>query len=189
MRLHPTSGRGRPLWAAGIQFLHPKRPDRESLAERPAQHLGAISPQNPRFLLENIYIDNWHRRSPCLWGYSMQQLGQRSPCRESKKSCILSDTGSLSLPTWISASRLSSTSMSLAWLPLKYPRGERVKFWFRKACELTWFSPRICRIFPSGNIRPNLGKIRLFGPYDRTIGSGRSASYGDGCVRDRGQLE
>ena len=48
--------------------------------------------------------------------------------------------------------------------------------------ELTRFSPRIRRIFPSGNIRSNPGKFRLFGPYDITIGSGRSASYGYGCV-------
>ena len=59
----------------------------------------------------------------------------------------------------------------------------------RLAGDNTGFFPRIRRIFPSGNIRSNPGKFRLFGPYDITIGSGRSASYGDGCVRDRGQLE
>ena len=36
--------------------------------------------------------------------------------------------------------------------------------------ELTGFSPRIRRIFSSGNIRSNPGKFRLLGPYDITIG-------------------
>ena len=37
--------------------------------------------------------------------------------------------------------------------------------------DSTGFSPRIRRIFPSGNIRSNPGKFRLFGPYDITIGA------------------
>ena len=55
--------------------------------------------------------------------------------------------------------------------------------------QLTGFFPRIRRIFSSGNILSNPGKFRLFWPYDITIGSGRSTSYGDRCVRDQGQLE
>ena len=44
--------------------------------------------------------------------------------------------------------------------------------------ELTGFPPQICRIYSSGKIRFKPGKFWSLGPYDITIGSGPSASFG-----------
>ena len=51
-------------------------------------------------------------------------------------------------------------------------------WWFPVASELTGSSPWIHRVFPSGIILANPGKFQLFRPFNITIGSGQSASYG-----------
>ena len=64
---------------------------------------------------------------------------------------------------------LSLIYLSLNWASAQTPTDLR-KFLTAQR-ELTGFSPRIRRIFSSGNIRSNPGKFRSFGPYDITIGA------------------